>query len=377
MKIEQIQTAAFRCPLASPWGDQTHQVTHIELVVTDITSDTGLIGTGFSYSVGVGAKAIHAMIDWYIAPKLIGSDIAPRVLWDRMWAESHDAGGGGISTMAIAAVDIALWDLSAKAAGQSLVSYLGQYRNSIPAYGSGINLNLSQHELEEQVRRWFAGGYHAAKVKVGKPELAEDVERLAAVRRVAGAHRRVMVDANQGWNITQAIQAFEAFDSIKLHWIEEPLLADDIEGHGRLRSHVKTPVALGENLYNRYQFNEYFSRGACDFVQADVVRVGGITPFLAIASLAHAWNLPMAPHFLFELSGQLLCCIPNAHILEDVEGGSLGELGVLSTAISIKDGMFTPPANPGHGIVFDRERLARHRLGDQPPTRAESLWRKQ
>ena len=374
MKIKSIETAVYSCPLAAPWGDQTHRVSHIELVVAEVASDAGITGTGFSYSVGVGAKAIQALIDWYLTPKIIGRDIAPRVLWEQMWAELHDVGGGGLSTMAIAAIDIALWDLTAKAAGQPLVETLGQHRGNIPAYASGINLNLTESELEEQVRGWFDAGYRAVKIKVGKPEVGEDLERLAAVRRIAGANRRVMVDANQGWNVTQAIQAIEAFAPMNLHWVEEPLLADDIQGHARLRRCVTTPIALGENVYNRYQFNEYLTRGACDFVQADVVRVGGITPFLAIASLAQTWNVPMAPHFLCELSGQLLCCIPNGHILEDVDGGSLRELGVLAEDVGVRDGMFTPPTRPGHGIVLDRSKLAQHRLGDQPPAFAESLW---
>jgi L-alanine-DL-glutamate epimerase-like enolase superfamily enzyme len=374
MKIKEIVAKTYQVPLKKPWGDQTHQVTHIELIVTDILADNGYQGTGFSYSVGVGGKAIQTLLDWYISPKLIGQTIAPRAQWHQMWKEAHDAGGGGISTMALAAIDIALWDLVAKEQKRSLVDVLGLVRPSIPAYGSGVNLNLNLSELEEQVRRWIDSGYQAVKVKVGKPDLAEDVERLAMIRSVIGPNRKLMVDANQGWDVTSAVQSIKAYERFNLNWIEEPLLSDDIQGHSRLRSLVDAPIAIGENVYTKYQFNEYLAQGACDFVQADVIRVGGITPYLEIASIAEAWNVPMAPHFMLEITGQLLCCIPNARILEDVEGGSFRELGILEKDVGVLSGYFTPPADHGHGIIFNRSILAQYEIGDTPPQKAERLW---
>jgi L-alanine-DL-glutamate epimerase-like enolase superfamily enzyme len=374
MKIKHIESNTYNVPLKKPWGDQTHQVTHIELILTDITADNGLQGTGFSYTVGIGGKAIQSLLDWYISPKLIGQTIAPRAQWHQMWKEAHDAGGGGISTMALAAIDIALWDLVAKEQQRSLVELLGQVRPHIAAYGSGVNLNLNMSELEEQVRRWLDNGFPAVKVKVGKPDLAEDVERLSMIRSIIGPNRNLMVDANQGWNITSAVEAIKAYQPFNLNWVEEPLLSDDIQGHARLRRIVDAPIAIGENVYTKYQFNEYLAQGACDFVQADVIRVGGITPYMEIASIAETWNVPMAPHFMLEITGQLVCCIPNAIILEDVEGGSFRELGILAKDVGVIGGQFVPPTEPGHGIIFDRDVLAQHELGDTPPPKAERLW---
>jgi L-alanine-DL-glutamate epimerase-like enolase superfamily enzyme len=374
MKIKNIETSTYNVPLKNPWGDQTHRVTHIELVVTDISTDNGLTGTGLSYSVGIGGKAIQSLIDWYIAPKLVGADVSPRTQWHNTWKEVHDAGGGGISTMALSAIDIALWDLVAKEQNRPLVQVLGQARPSIPAYGSGVNLNLTLSELEEQVGRWIENGYPAVKVKVGKPDLEEDVERLNAIRKIIGPNRRLMVDANQGWDVTSAVEAIKAYAPFNLYWIEEPLLSDDIQGHARLRRLVDAPIAIGENVYTKYQFNEYLAQGACDFVQADVIRVGGITPYLEISSLAQAWNVPMAPHFMLEITGQLLCCIPNARILEDVEGGSFRELGILTKDVGVVNGTFVPPSDPGHGIIFDRDILNQYKMGDVPPKKSERLW---
>lgn len=356
MKVETVQTAGYRIPLAKPWGDLTHSITHIELVIADVRTDSGITGTGFAYTVGTGARAVEALIDWYVAPALEGTDVAPRSQWWRMWRSIHDAGGGGLSTMAIAACDIALWDAVSKAQRSPLVAVLGQFRPSIPVYGSGVNLNLSIQELEDQVRGWRDRGYRSFKVKVGA-DLDADLERLAVVRRVIGDRAPLMVDANQGWDIVQAERALQAYERFNLAWVEEPLLSDDISGHATLRRRVSQPLAIGENVYTAYQFNDYLRQDACDVVQADVVRVGGITPWLEIASLARVWSRPMGPHFMLELTGQLLCCIPNGQVLEDVEGGSFRELGILQEDVGVERGSFTPPVRPGHGIVFDRSRL--------------------
>ena len=138
--------------------------------------------------------------------------------------------------------------------------------------------------------------------------------------------------------------------------------ADDVEGHARLRNSIKTPLALGESLYTKYQFAEYLKANAVDIVQADVGRVGGITEWLKIAHLADAYFRPVAPHYLLELSVSLLCAVPNGLILENVKGGSLTEMGVLQEPIMIKNGVARPPQLPGHGIVFDQAKLAPYRV---------------
>jgi L-alanine-DL-glutamate epimerase-like enolase superfamily enzyme len=361
MKIAKVETTHASLPLlGGAWGDTIHHVTHIEIIVADVTTDTGLVGTGLSHTSGVGGATIRAMIDNDIAPFVVGMDVAPRALWHRTWKHIHDLGGGGVSTMALAALDIACWDLVAKQARQPLTAVLGgQCRERILAYASGINLNKSLEALIDQVRGWKAAGFKAFKVKVGKPEIEEDVERLAKVREEAG-RLPLMVDANQGWDFAKAVRAINAYAPFGITWVEEPLLCDDIDGHARLRGLVACPIAIGENVYTLQQFNQYLARGACDFVQADIVRVGGITPYLDVAALARAWNVPLAPHFMMELTGQVLCCLPNAYILENIDGGSLSDLKALAEPIRIVDGYYTPQARLGHGIVFDRDYLKQH-----------------
>jgi L-alanine-DL-glutamate epimerase-like enolase superfamily enzyme len=259
-------------------------------------------------------------------------------------------------------LDIALWDLVAKEARLPLTKILGgPLHECLPAYASGINLHMSVDEFVAQVSGWLSDGFRAFKVKVGKPDIEEDVERLIKLRKVMGRHP-LMVDANQGWDLPTATRAINAFEPLSLHWVEEPLQADDVVGHQRLKQAVRTPLAIGENIYTIQQFNDFLSRGAVDYVQADLCRVGGITPYLEIAALARAWNVPLAPHFMMEITGQVLCCLPNAHILESIDGGSLADLRAITEPIRIVDGYYVPPQRIGHGIEFDRAYLKTHRL---------------
>jgi L-alanine-DL-glutamate epimerase-like enolase superfamily enzyme len=358
MRIEAVNTRLARLPIqGAVWGDTFHRVTHIEYCITEVKTDNGLTGIGFSHTSGVGGSTIKHLIDVELGPHLVGSVAAPRPVWHKGWHFLRDLGGGGFTTMALAGIDIALWDIVAKDAGKSLVEYLGQVRDRIQAYASGINLNKSLPELLEQVRGWKQRGYTAFKVKVGRPDVAEDVERLSEIRKIIGG-LPLMVDANQGWDIGQAVRRANAYEPLAPYFIEEPMPADDIDGHARLRRLVHTPIALGENVYTIQQWNQYLSRGAVDFVQADVCRVGGITPWLDIAALARAHGIPLAPHFVMELSAQLLCCLPHGHLLEDVEGGSFTDLLCLTEPMPVRDGYFTPRTGRlGHGIEFNEAYL--------------------
>ncbi|MEQ6898174.1 mandelate racemase/muconate lactonizing enzyme family protein [Microbacterium sp. KR10-403] len=360
-RIEGIEISLARVPLPQgPWGDQIHKVTDIEVTVVDLHADNGLVGTGFSHTSGMGARTIGALAA-EIAPVLAGERVSPRALWNRAYRYVHDIGGAGVTTHALSAFDIAAWDLLGKTLGANVVDLIGRVRDSVPLYGSGINLNLSAEEVVEQVRRWRAEGYAAAKVKVGKPDLEEDVERLAKIREAVGAFP-VAVDANQGWSYPQAVRAFSRFEQFDLLWVEEPLPADDIPGHVRLAREVRTPIGLGENVYTVDQFVQYFDGGAVDFVQADLGRVGGITGYLDIAAAARTRNLPMTPHFVMELSASILAAIPNISYAEMTDGGTWTDLGIFASTGQTRNGRYLPPTGPGHGLVLDRDYLTEHRI---------------
>jgi L-alanine-DL-glutamate epimerase-like enolase superfamily enzyme len=362
MRIESIETVVSRLPLLEgDWSDTIHHVTHIELVLCTIRSDTGVVGTGISHTSGDGGKTIESVIKHSLTPFLVGKEISPRALWHESWHFLHDLGGAGVTTHALGAVDIALWDLVGRAQNRSIMDMIGRIRAKIPVYASGINLGLTETELIEQVTRWHKAGYKAFKVKIGKPDVAEDIERLTRIREVIGS-LPLMTDANQGWGLEYAARRINPLRHLDLTWVEEPLKSDDIAGHAALRRRIETPIGIGENVYTIYQFRDYMVQDAVDYIQADLVRVGGITPYLEIADLALAFNRPMAPHFIPELSAPILCCLPNAYIAENTDGGSLSALKALRTPVPVVDGYMIPSDLPGHGLDWDREYFEKHRV---------------
>jgi L-alanine-DL-glutamate epimerase-like enolase superfamily enzyme len=353
MRIADLRSRLHRVPLPRPWGAE---VTAHWLIVCELLTDDGRTATGFTWTPRVGGAAIHAMVEHDVRPAARGLPADPAAVWGRAWRGLREAGAGGVTTLALAALDIALWDLSER----GLVDALGRRRDAVPVYGSGVNRHYSLDELVDQARRWAQAGLSAVKVKVGGRDLREDVERVRAVRDVIGPAVDLMIDANQLWDLPGARRAIAALAPLGLHWVEEPLPADDLPAHVSLRAAVDVPIAVGENLYTVHQFRDFVAAGACDIVQPNVVRVGGITPFMRIAELAHAYDVPVMPHLLVELSGQLACCLPLPATVEDVEDASLAALGVLAgpPPVRVEGGLLRPGDHAGHGLRFDTERLS-------------------
>ena len=356
-RVASVSSVTYRLPMPVPWGP----IADCQyLVSTAVTASDGTTGQGFSLAVQAGAQAIHAMIDADCGPLAVGGPVAPAAAWDRMWWRLRES-GGGITTLAMAAIDIGLLDLQAKAAGLSLADMIGRQRDSVPVYASGVNRHLPLDELSEQVHRWVEAGHTAVKVKVGRPSLEEDLERVAAVRRIIGPHRLLMIDANQLWDLPTARRAARAMSAFDIFWLEEPLPAEDLQAYARLRSAVDIPLAAGESLYTEPQFRDALLAGAVDFLQPNVCRVGGITPFLRIARLARMFDIPVMPHLLPDISGQLALCLPLAAMVEDIDQGSFAALGALAapSGVTITSGRLQADTPPGHGLAFAVDALER------------------
>jgi L-alanine-DL-glutamate epimerase-like enolase superfamily enzyme len=354
-QVTGVTTRTYRLPMPQPWGPA---VTCQYLIATTVHSSDGSSGQGFSWAVQAGAQAIQAMVDADCRPAAVGGPVAPEAAWDRLWRHLREA-GGGITTLAIAAIDIGLWDLRARAAGLSLADQLGRQRDRVPVYASGVNRHLTLAELTEQAGRWVAAGHTRVKIKVGLPTLEEDLARVAAVRQVIGPRRLLMVDANQLWDLPTARRAARALAAFDICWLEEPLPAEDFGAYARLRAAIDIPLAAGESLYTEAQFRDLLLAGAVDFVQPNVCRVGGITPFLRIARLARLFDVPVMPHLLPDISGQLAMCLPLPAMVEDIDQGSFAALGALARpgGVTISGDSLQARTEPGHGLVFAADTL--------------------
>jgi len=360
VRIESVSSRLYRLPPTVRWEDSTHQISALEYVVTDVETDGGLVGTGLCYTTGVGGTAIVALVDDYCARMLAGEDpLAIGRHWETLGKQLRRS-GTGLAQLALSAVDTALWDLAGKAAAAPVHRLLGGFRDSVPAYGSGIDLFFDEDGLLAHVEELLALGFDWIKIKVGKEDPAEDASRVAAVRRLIGPQRPLCVDANQVWELPDAVRhaAALAAAGADLAWLEEPLHPEDVEGHASLRARVPLPIAIGESVYTDSQFLAYLRAGAVDVVQPDLCRVGGYTGFIRVAQLAAAHHLPVAPHYIAELTLPALCAIPNGLVLEWVRGGTLGELGVLAEPMRLENGVAHASAAPGHGVVLDRDALA-------------------
>lgn len=361
MTIAALQTDAYRVPLTVVLSDSTHgTISHFELITVRLTDSDGVEGVGYSYTVGAGGAAIHALIDRDLKPLLLGQP-ADRIeaLWQKMWWALHYGGRGGPTCLAISAVDIALWDLAARRHGIPLWRLLGGHDPAVPAYAGGIDLQFPLDQLLRQTDDNRARGFHAIKMKVGRPRLSEDLERVKAMRAHLGPDFPLMVDANMRWSADEAIRAARALAEHQVFWLEEPTIPDDIAGHARIVREGGLPIATGENLHSLYEFKQMIAAGGVTFPEPDVTNCGGVTSFMKIAHLAEAFNLPVTSHGAHDLTVHLLAAVPNRSYLE-VHGFGLERY--IAQPLTLVDGCAVAPERPGHGIAFDWNALARIRM---------------
>ena len=359
--IAKVVCDHFRIPLPVVLSDSTHgEIAAFELITVRVTDSEGAEGLGYTYTVGAGGSAIHSLVERELAALLSGQD-ADRIefLWQRMWWRLHYAGRGGLAVHAISAVDIALWDLKARRLGIPWWRLFGGHDPKVRAYAGGIDLYFTIDALLKQTEDNLKRGFRAIKMKVGRPSLKEDVERVAALRayldRAAGPETPLMVDANMRWSADQAVRAARAFAAHNVFWLEEPVVPDDIAGHVRVVKEGGLPVAAGENLHSLAEFEHLVGAGGITFPEPDVSNCGGVTVWLKVAHLAEANHLPVTSHGVHDLHVHLLAAVPNASLLE---AHGFGLERFIEHPLALDDGYATAPDRPGHGVTLDFKALA-------------------
>ena len=358
--VRHVKLSTVTLPLSTPISDakvftgRQKPMTEVVFLFAEIATEQGHAGLGFSYSKRAGGPAQYAHAK-EVAQGLIGedpNDIA-RVYTKLLWAGAS-VGRSGVATQALAAIDIALYDLKAKRAGLPLAKLLGAHRDSVRTYNtSGGFLNASLEEVKDRATRSLEEGIGGIKIKVGLPDSAEDLHRVAGVREHIGTGVPLMVDANQQWDRATALRIGRRLEEFDLVWIEEPLDAYDAEGHAQLAAALDTPIATGEMLASVAEHERLIEARACDIIQPDCPRVGGITQFLRLMALADQRGLDLAPHFAMEIHLHLAAAYPREPWVEHFDW--LDPL--FNERLETEEGRMLVPDRPGLGVTLsDRAR---------------------
>jgi L-alanine-DL-glutamate epimerase-like enolase superfamily enzyme len=357
-RIRSVTLSSVRLPLAAPISDakvltgRQRPMTEVRFLFAEITTADGFSGLGFGYAKRAGGPAQFAHAR-EVAPDLLGddpNDIAR--LWTKLVWAGASVGRSGAATQAIAALDVALWDLKARRAGLPLAKLIGAQRDSVRCYDtSGGFLHESIEQVLANADASLAAGIGGVKIKVGHPSAAVDLARVRALREHVGDGVALMVDANQQWDRVTAQRLGRALEEFGLVWIEEPLDAYDVEGHARLAASLDTAVATGEMLTSVPEHDAYVRAGAADILQPDAPRIGGVTPFLRLCALADHAGLQLAPHFAMELHVHLAATYPGEPWVEHFDW----LYPLFEERLEIRDGRILVPGRPGLGLTLSAQ----------------------
>ena len=365
MKIAEVESFPIKIPLDSPVSFSNRTLTFRDHAITYVRTESGLEGVG--YSLGYeGAELISEAVESLLESLLIGED--PRDtqrLWKEMYEGTVQIGRTGLLLRAISTVDIALWDLKAKAAGEPLHKLLGGYAESVPSYASGGYYRDSKdhEELRREMRRYLDEGHDVVKMKVGRQSVSEDGDRVATVRDEIGPDRTLLLDANGVWSSSpEAIRACQSFASYNPYFIEEPVMIDKVGTMAQVNSTIDYPVATGEIEGTRHSFARLRDTGAASILQPDATVCGGITEWLRIANYAAAYDVRIAPHYNWNLHASLLGAIENGlwveYFYRDIDVKVFDDV-VADPLSPCDDGMILLPDTPGHGVSLDPSALAK------------------
>ncbi|MDR6557416.1 L-alanine-DL-glutamate epimerase-like enolase superfamily enzyme [Arthrobacter pascens] len=359
--IRHVKLSTARLPLAVPISDakvftgRQKPMTEVVFLFAEITTEQGHTGLGFSYSKRAGGPAQYAHAK-EVAEGIIGEDPNDigKIYTKLLWAGAS-VGRSGVATQALAAIDIALYDLKAKRAGLPLAKLLGSYRDSVQTYNtSGGFLNATLDEVKARATQSVEEGIGGIKIKVGLPDSKEDLRRVAGIREHIGWDVPLMVDANQQWDRATALRMGRQLEEFNLIWIEEPLDAYDFEGHAHLAQVLDTPIATGEMLASVAEHKGLIAANGCDIIQPDAPRVGGITQFLRLAALADERGLGLAPHFAMEIHLHLAAAYPREPWVEHFDW--LDPL--FNERLETKNGRMMVPDRPGLGVTLSDQARA-------------------
>jgi mandelate racemase len=358
LTVRAVRAVGVDVPMTYALGTSAARITTAPLVLVDLETAEGVTGRSYLFCFSPALVPVILRMIETAAALVTGDKVAPLDLWDKLARRFKLIGVTGVVRMALSAIDVALWDALAIAAGQPLARFIGASLRPIPAYNScGLGL-MAPAAVADEAERLLAGGFRAIKLRLGYPTLAADLAALHAVRQRVPGDIAVMVDYNQALTLAQALERGRALDQEGVYWLEEPIRHDDYAGNARLVRDLASPVQIGENFNLVTGMAAALDAGAADYVMPDLDRIGGVTGFMQAAALAAARGIEMSSHLFPEVSAHLLAATPTAHWLEYMDWAA----PILAEPLEIVDGRALAPDRPGNGLVWNPDAVARYRI---------------
>jgi L-alanine-DL-glutamate epimerase-like enolase superfamily enzyme len=361
--VESVETSVYTIPTDSPEADGTFAWTDTTMVLVQIKGG-GRLGTGYTY----GSAVTGELIKQTLAPLLVGRTFASvRSAWSELVLRLRNIGRPGIGSMAVSALDCALWDLAARLVDQPLHTLLGAVRDRVPLYGSGGFTTYTPEQTANQVGGWLAEGFVRVKIKIGEDwgcHDTRDLERISQVRELIGPDVDLFVDANGGYTVAQALRLTPIFEDLDVVWFEEPVSSDDLAGLRSVRDGFRGDVAAGEYGYDLAYFRHMCDAQAVDCVQVDVTRCGGISELLRIAALAEQCGLEVSGHCAPYQHAPVLAAVPNMRHLEWFHDHVRIEQQLFERAATLTKGeLVLADDAPGNGLTWRPEAAEQYRVG--------------
>lgn len=357
MKITRVETSPVVVTLKKPIGTAFGQIHSFGCILVFVHTDSGVVGENLVFTLNNRrTKVLRQMID-ELADLLIGRDAGHIAnFWARAWKDINFLGHKGVPVVGISALDGALWDALGKAVNLPLYRLLGGAHDRIPAYHSGgLWLTSTIDELVSEAESFVSAGFNAIKMRIGAADPATDAARVRAVRKAIGPKIRLMADANQQLNESQAVRLGRMLEEFDLTWFEEPLPAWDLDGLSRVSAALDTPIASGETEYTRYGFRRMLELRSADILMPDLQRAGGVSEFMRVGHMAESHDVPVSSHLFPETSLQVLGGLSNAIYLEYMPWFS----ELYREQIEFENGNAVVPERPGWGFTFNMDYVGR------------------
>jgi mandelate racemase len=358
-KIESVEVRGVVVPLSRPVVSKVGQFAEWPLLLIDVRTSGGVVGRSYLEPYLTNSLRYIAPAVRDLAAACCGQELDPLARFQANRRALNLIGYGGVAAIAVAGLDMALWDALAKTAGLPLAKLLGGSLAPVPAYNSnGLWLTDVATLADEAASLVAEGGFDALKLRLGRARLADDLAAIAEVRRGAGADIKLMVDFNQGLTLGDALDRCHALDDQGLYWFEEPIVYDDLAGYARLTSALKTPVQLGENFYGPRDLLSAVRAGAGIYMMPDFMRIGGVSGWLRAVPIAAAAGIQVSTHLYPEVAAHVMCVTETAHWLEWQDWAN----PILAEPFEVTDGRIVIPDRPGCGIDWNEEAVARFRV---------------